>query len=984
MRKITGIKFLSLLLFVFFAAISYGQNAITGKVTGDDGEPIPGVSVIVKGTSVGTMTDGVGQYSISAPKDAKTLVFSYVGMETVEKPIEGTVVNCILSVNESELSEVVVIGYGQVKKEDATGSVQSVSSDDFNKGAITSPQELLVGKTAGVNITTGGGAPGEGAAIRIRGGSSLSASNDPLIVIDGVPIDDTGVAGMRNPLNLINPNDIATFTVLKDASATAIYGSRASNGVIIITTKKSKIGSRLNINYNTVLSYSTLGKKNDVLSADEYRNLIEERYGTQAPAYLIMGDAHTDWQDVIFKNAFGQDHNLNFSGAFKTLPYRVSLGYSDKAGTLKTGNFNRITGALNLSPVFLKNHLKVNFNLKGMNIKNRFADRGAIGAALAFDPTQDIYDSESPYGGYFVWQGNDGAPNSLAPQNPLALLEMKSNESNVQRVLLSTKLDYTLHFFPDVKLSLNLATDRSKTSGEDETPENAPFAYDALVGGGYKGTYDQEKTNDLLEFYANYTKKFDFDAKMNLMAGYSYQHFVNSGSAFGTNYNEQDTVTNSDYFSENVLISFFGRLNFSLQDKYLFTFTLREDGTSRFSKENRWGLFPSGAFAWRVKNENFLKDVRAISDLKLRLGYGITGQQNIGYGDYPYMARYTYSNNFATYLFGSEYYTLLRPEGYNEAIKWESTETYNAGFDIGLMKNKILLTADVYYRKTNDLLNVIPIPAGSNFTNQILANIGNMENKGVELSITDRIISKKDMSWEVNFNATYNKTIITKLTSFADSAYQGVRVGGIAGGTGGLIQIHSENYAPNAFFVYEQVYDAAGKPIEGLYVDKNKDGIINDEDKYRYKKPSADIYFGLSSRFTYKNWDASFSSRASIGNYAYNNVHSDKGRYNALYNSNGFLSNLSSSVSETNFVNGQHYSDYYIEDASFFKLDNVSIGYTFPKLLKNKLNIHLSATVQNVLTITKYSGLDPEVFGGIDNNIYPRPRIFMLGINLDF
>ena len=984
LKKIVIKKLLPAVIFVLVGFTTFGQKTITGTVTGNDGEAIPGVSVLVKGTTSGTMTDALGKYSLAVPNEATTLVFSYIGMKTQEKTIEGNVVNCVLSIENSELAEVVVIGYGQVKKEDATGSVQSVSSEDFNKGAITSPQELLVGKSAGVQITTGGGAPGEGATIRIRGGSSLSASNDPLIVIDGVPVDNNGVAGMRNPLNIVNPNDIETFTILKDASATAIYGSRASNGVIIITTKKSKVGNTFKINYNTVLSYSTLDGKNDVLNADEFRSVIEERFGKEDTAYALMGDANTDWQKVIFQNAFGQDHNLNFSGAYKTLPYRVSLGYSDKNGTLKTGKFSRMTGAINLNPSLLNNHLNVNINLKGMSIKNHFADQGAIGNALAFDPTQDVYNSESPYGGYFVWTGIDGSPNTLAPQNPLALLEMHSNVSNVNRVLGNVKLNYKLHFLPDLNMILNLATDRSETSGEIDNPENAPFDYDALVGGGYKGNYLENKSNDLLDFYANYNKKFDFGGKLDFMTGYSYQHLIGKGSSFGTNFIETDTVTNSDYYNENVLISFFGRMNFTLKDKYLFTFTLRRDGTSRFSPENRWGTFPSGAFAWKIKNESFLKDVSLISDLKLRLGYGITGQENIGSGNFPYLARYTYSNNFATYLMGSAYYTMLRPEGYNESLKWEETETYNVGFDFGFLKNKIIGTLDAYYRKTNGLLNVIPVSAGSNFTNEILSNVGNMENRGIEFSITDRIITKEDMTWEVSFNATYNKTLITKLTAFEDTSYQGVRVGGIEGGTGGLLQIHSVGYAPNSYFVYEQVYDADGNPIEGLYVDRNEDGIINDDDKYRYKNPTAEVYLGLSSRFSYKNLDASFSSRASIGNYVYNNVYSNRGTYNSLFHSTYFLSNVNSNVLETNFVNGQNYSDYYIENASFFKLDNFSIGYMFNKVLKDKLNIHVSATVQNVFTITKYSGLDPEVFGGIDNNIYPRPRIFMLGINMNF
>jgi len=988
-RKRIVLMLISTLTLLLFTNYTFAQKSITGIVSDVSREAIPGVSVIVKGTSDGTMTDLNGKYSINVNAEAKVLVFSYIGKETKEIAISGTTINCTLNDDASELDEVVVIGYGAVKKKDATGSVTAISSDDFNKGAITSPQDLIMGKISGVQITTSGGAPGDGAVIRIRGGSSLSASNDPLIVIDGVPVDNEGVAGMRNPLNSINPNDIETFTVLKDASATAIYGSRASNGVIIITTKKGKIGGKFKVNYNGTFSYNTIAKKADVLNAGEYRNLIKEQFGETDTAYLMLGDANTDWQDVIFQNSFGHDHNLSFSGASRHLPYRVSFGYASKDGTLKNGAFDRMTEAISLNPSFLNNHLNVNLNLKGMNVKNRFADQGAIGAALAFDPTHPIYDETSPFGGYYTWMNNEGStPNVLAPKNPLSLLEMHSNNSSVDKVIANTQLDYKFHFLPELRANLNVATERSQTSGKIVTLDNAPYAYNEDGNkAGYKGIYTQKKSNDLLDFYLNYTKELnDLNHKIDVTAGYSWQHFHNQGLNFGTNYEQTDTLTtkDDDYNTEYLTIGFFGRLNYSIKNKYLLTFTLRRDGTSRFSPENRWGYFPSGAFAWKIKEENFLKNSNLISDLKLRLGYGVTGQQNIGGGDYQYLARYTYSNDFAKYLFGNTYITMLRPEGYNENLKWEETSTLNAGLDFGFIQDKIIGTIDVYYRKTKDLLNYIPIPAGTNFTNQILSNVGNLENKGIEFSITDRIITKKDLSWEASFNVTYNKTIITKLTAFADTSYKGIDVGGFSGGTEQTIQKHTVGFAPNTFYVFEQVYDNDGNPIEKLYVDRNEDGVINEDDRYMYKKPTSDFYFGISSRLNYKNWDASFSGRANIGNYVYNNVSSNSSAYNNLLHTSYFLSNLSSSALTTEFNNGQYLTDYYIEDASFFKLDNITLGYRIEKMLLNKLDIHLSATVQNVFTITKYSGLDPEVFGGIDNNIYPRPRTFIFGVNIDF
>ncbi len=983
MRKITGIKFLSLLLFVFFAAISYGQNAITGKVTGDDGEPIPGVSVIVKGTSVGTMTDGVGQYSISAPKDAKTLVFSYVGMETVEKPIEGTVVNCILSINTSELSEVVVIGYGQVKKEDATGSVTSVGSDDFNKGAITNPMDLIAGKTAGVQITSTGGAPGSGSVIRIRGGSSLSANNDPLIVIDGVPVDNSGIAGMRNPLNSINPNDIESFTVLKDASATAIYGSRASNGVIIITTKKGKLGRPLKVSYAGAVSVSTLAKKNEVMSANEYRTLIKDMYGADSDQAALLGSANTDWQDEIFQTPVNHKHNVSVSGSTGVLPYRVSLAYSDEKGILKTGSLKRFTGAVSLNPSFFDKHLKVNFNIKGMSIANKFANGGAVGSAVRFDPTQPVKVDGSPFEGYFAWITGGGNPITIAPTNPVAMLYQNDNTSDVRRMLGNVQLDYRMHFLPDLRANINIAYDISKSKGLNEITDLSTMEY---TKGGSSIDYTQDKKNNLFEAYLNYVKEIDaIDSKIDVMGGYSWQHIYSDYYSKKTNY-AGDVLFNEDTSpTEYFLLSFYGRLQYVLQNKYLLTATLRSDATSRFSPENRVGIFPSVALAWKISEEGFLKNSAIVSNMKLRLGYGVTGQQDIGFGNYPYLAKYTYGDNAAMYPMGDIYYETLRPEAYNPDLKWEETTTLNAALDFGFYKDRINGSIDVYKRVTNDLINIIPVPAGTNFKNTIWANIGNMENKGVELVLNVRPIVANDMFLELGFNYTYNQNEITKLTSVQDSIYKGVTtVGGISGGYGNYVQIHSTGFPAQSFYVFEQLYDKNGKPIEGAYVDRNNDGVVNEEDRYRFEKAAPDHIIGFSIRFEYKNFDFGLSVRANIGNYVYNNVASVNGIYYDMYNSAGFLNNVSKLVEDSKFSSYQLKSDYYVENASFVRLDNISVGYNVPKFINEKLKLRVYATVQNIFTITKYSGLDPEIFGGIDNNMYPRPRVFMFGLNLDF
>lgn len=1007
------ILLLSLLFIGYSAAFAQGGD-VTGKVTdAADGQTLAGVTVLIKGTVNGTITDVNGNYKISV-NPGNVLAFSFIGYETQEIAVQpNTVVNVKLVLKAEFLQELVVIGYGVQKKEDATGSVSAIDTRDFNKNTILTPAQLAIGKIPGVQITSVGGAPGEGSVIRIRSGSSLSASNDPLYVIDGMPVDNDPISGVRSPLSTINSNDIESFTVLKDASAAAIYGNRASNGVILITTKKGAIGKgdgkgkKINLEYNGVFSLNTVTKRIDVLGSDQYRTLMNERYAGNETVLRMMGDANTDWQDEIYQNAFGMDHYISASGAIKTLPYRLSVGYTGEDGVLKTDNTQRTSLNAALNPSFFKDHLKINLNVKGIFVKNHFADQGAIGAAMQYDPTQPVkadsltyYDSETelpirfanPYGGYYTWiQTYNESPVSQGSSNPVAMLNLKNDNSNVNRLLGNLQLDYKLHFFPDLRLNLNLGYDHSKSKGTVFEADYVPWDFDATHGGGYTKKYDQEKKNEILEFYANYVKEVaSINSSFNVMAGYSWQHFWRTESVYATNLYTIDSnkviKENNDIATESYLVSFYGRFLYAFKNRYLATFTLRNDNTSRFSPATRSGWFPSVALAWKISEEPWMQGLDALSQLKLRVGYGVTGQQNIlNNNDYPYLSRYTYGELNAAYLFGHDTIITLRPEGYDANIKWEETATWNIGLDYGFLRDRIYGSLDFYYRKTTDMINFIPVPAGSNLTNFIYTNVGDMENKGVEFAINTKPVVTKDWTWELNFNATYNYNKITKLTATTDTSYLGVLTGNISGGVGNTVQIQSVGYASNTYFVYEQVYDADGNPIEGMYVDRNQDGKITDADRYHYKNASPKLYFGISSTLDYKKWELYFAGRADFGNYVYNNVSSENGVYQRLYRAEGpYLGNITSDVLDINFVAPQYLSDYFIQDGSFFKLDNISLSYLFDGLFNDKVNLRVSATVNNVFTITKYTGIDPEISTGIDNRIYPRPRVYALGINLTF
>jgi iron complex outermembrane receptor protein len=969
------------------------QVILTGKVTDSlSGESLPGVSIVVKGTTTGTVTNMEGVFNLNAKK-GDVLQFSFVGYKTQDITVnDQTKLSIKLEEDKTEIQEVVVIGYGQVKKGDATGSVVAVSSKDFNKGAITSPQDLMVGKSAGVVITTSNGAPGSGATIRIRGGSSLNASNDPLIIIDGVPLDNNNVSGSSNFLSFVNPNDIESFTVLKDASATAIYGSRASNGVILITTKKGKAGSPIRISYDANVSVASAVKFLDVYSGDEIRQIaIDHKSLFGVDSFSKLGTYNTNWQKEIFRTSYSHDHNFSMSGAIPNMPYRVSIGYTGQNGILKNTSMNRVTGSVGLDPTLLGGSLKVNLNLKGMSTNNNFGADGAIGSAVNMDPTHPVKDGNAKSAGYFQWE-NYGA--NLGTANPVEQALAVDNTSNVQRVIASAKIDYALPYISNLHAVLNLATDYTKSVGKDNRPTTSPSVITNPLWGRLKD-YDGTNKNNLLEFYMNYSKDFSkLSSKIDATAGYSWQHFYRESHTWTRGYEDathlyQETE-NSVNINENYLVSFFGRLNYTLLDRYLLTFTLRDDGSSRFSGDNQWGLFPSAAFAWKIKDESFLKNVNAISDLKLRLGWGVTGQQDIG-EDYPAQAKYVIASPGSYYPIDGQFLPTLRPNAYDPDIKWEETTTQNIGLDFGFLKSRITGSVDLYKRVTDDLLNTVNIPTGSNFKNTLLTNVGSLENKGVEVSLNLIPLSTKDMQLNLGFNFTYNKNEITRLLLNDDPNYIGILYGD---GMTGQKQVTRVGYAGYSFFVNKQVYDTNGNPIEGLYVDlSGKGGAVNGDnaDKYIYHNPAPDYLMGFSARFSYKKFDISASSRASIGNYVYNQVAAGSS-YDQMYQI-GYWKNFPKYLSDTQFVKRQFTSDYFVQNASFFKLDNLSAGYQIDNLIKS-VNARVSFTVQNVFTITKYKGIDPEVgysevggvknVPGIDNNSYPRPRTFLLGVNLTF
>jgi len=990
-----------LLFFMLVLPLSVlAQNTLTGKVTdASSNQAMSGVSVAITGTTNGTFTNSDGTFTLKNVKSGDNVSFSFLGFKT-ETIAYTNQQNISVSLQQDGqgIEEVVVVGYGKVKKKDATGAVTQISAKDFNKGATPTVENLLNGRVAGLQINTGGG-PASGSAIRIRGGASISATNDPLIVVDGLPISNESPSGSRNFLATLDPNTVESISVLKDASATAIYGSRASNGVIIITTKKG--GKKLKVDYNFQYGSGKHYRKIDVLSSDEFVAKAQELYPAQVgtlgvpsgiadnPATPNIDESrtiyNTDWQEEIFKQTDYVTNNLNLSGSlFDKVPARLSVGNTYQEGLIMTDKFNRNTAGLNLSPSLFNDHLKLTLNANISNEKNNFA-RTPIGSAIRFDPTKPVYDANSQWGGFYEYTASNGNLTPLAPRNPVAEIMQSSSASKVNRILGNFQLDYKFHFLPELRAVVNLGYDQSKGEGTPTVARNSAIS-DGNGGNalsdkyGERSNYTSSFTNKLLDGYFVYNKKFgqlDFEGT----AGYSYQKFEEERFNSGNVLNPTADFSDLDRSTDRVLIGYFARTNLTYKDKYLLTLTYRRDGTSVFSKENQFGNFPAASFAWKLNNE-FFANSKTISDLKLRAGWGITGQQDLGRGRRDYFQpQYTTGTPGSQYVFGTSPITVGLPRDYNPNLKWEETTTYNVGLDYGLFNNRISGSIEGYYKLSEDLLFNAPFADGSNFSNFGPQNIGSLDIKGVEFTLNAEIVKKEKFNWNVNFNASKFERRIKSLKTVNNTP-----TGGIGGGTGGNIQVFTEGWTPNSFYVFQQLYNPDGTPIEGGFADLNGDNIINDKDKYIRSNTDPDVLLGFQSIMNVYNFDFSFNLRASIGNRMYNNVNSGNAYTNNMF-ANSILSNVPTSTFDSNFAssgNNVIFSDYYIENASFLRMDNITLGYTFPNWLEGKASVRLSAGVQNAFVITKYSGLDPEVFSGIDNTIYPRQRQFLFGVNMKF
>lgn len=971
------------MLFIFTALIVKAQTGnISGTVLDEKGLPLPGVTVQIKGTKKITATDPSGKYQFSGVTGSLTITASYVGYESLDKTVNAngnSILNFTLAPSAQSLNEIVLIGYGTAQRKQLTGSVATVEAKDFQKGTIITPEQLIQGKVSGVNITSNSGQPGAGSRIRIRGGASLNASNDPLIVIDGVPFSGNSIGNAPNALALINPNDIQTYTVLKDANATAIYGSRASNGVILITTKKGTSG-KPTFNLSSNNSVATIAKKIDVLSADEVRSYVNANGSAAQKA--LLGTANTDWQDVIYQEAITSDNNLSVSGTYKNIPYRVSAGYLDQQGVLLTDKLTRSTGALTLSPKFFKDHLKVELNLKGAITNSNFANGGAVGNAIQFDPTQPVY-AQNNFGNYFEWI-QAGVPNPNSPRNPLALIEQRSDVGQAMRSFGNIKLDYSFHFLPALRANLNLGYDISEGTGSTTVPA---IAAQSIATRGFFQDRNNRENNKTSEFYLSYAHEAkSIRSKFDVVAGYGFYDIKTTDTFFDSfNANGGVLETKSVPFNveQNKLLSYYGRFNYTFADKYILSGTMRADASSKFSEENRWGYFPSLGFTWRAIDESFFKNSKVLSDLKLRLSFGQTGNKD-GIANYDYLSKYYPNSTTGLYQIGNSFMNYFSPAGFDPDLKWETTTTYNAGIDYGLFNGKITGAVDVYYKRTRDLLSTVDVAVGTNFSNRITTNVGNMEVKGIEANINYNVINTKKVTWDFGFNIAYNDRNITNLTLNSNPGAP-LNAGGISGGTGINIKYNAVNQNPGSFLVYKQVYNAAGKPIEGVYADLNNDGVINTDDQYFFRSPDPDVTIGFSSSFTYKNWSLSTVIRSNLGNYVYDNIGSNFGVRNNLLSTQNIINNSGRDFLNSNFVNNQFLSDYYIHNASFVRMDNLGLGYDFGKLKQNgRITLRLSANVQNVFVISNYKGVDPELISGVDFSMYPRPRTYTLGLNVGF
>ena len=988
MNAIQNLAKRSLLLVALFVIgclqLMAQTRTIKGEVTdAQNGEALIGATVIVEGEKGGTVTDFDGNFSLQVSSSAKKIKVSYIGYIDKVLSISDNM-KVKLESDSKALADVVVIGYGTARKGDLTGSVATVKSKDFNKGLVSSPEQLINGKVSGVQIMSNSGSASAGSTIRVRGGASLNASNDPLIVLDGVPLEQGGISGnSSNFLSMINPSDIESMTVLKDASSTAIYGSRASNGVIIITTKKGQQGA-VKVNFNTTNSLQTRAQMVDMLSRDEFVNVINQ-FGTDNQKSLL-GTANTDWNDEVYRTAFGTDNNLSVSGSIdKWLPFRVSVGYYNQSGLVRKDNVERWTGNVVLTPSFFQDHLKLTINAKGTLNNNSFNNGGAVWAAATFNPTIPVYSGNDKYGGYNEALDADGYPVNAGVRNPRGLVDLYDSKSKVSRFIGSMDVDYKVHFLPDLKLHATVGADYAKGDGTVYVPAYAAQSYnkDESLGGSDYKYGPQKNENRLLTLYANYAKYFeDIKSNVDLTAGYDYQYWKSTTplyytkSAAGTNLS---TVKASDY--RHVMLSYYGRINYSFDGKYLLTATVRRDASSRFSKDTRWGTFPSVALGWTLTEEPWLKNQKVLSNLKLRASYGVTGQQE-GIGNYNYLPVYTYSVTGAEAFINGQYINTYRPEAYVSDLKWETTTSWNFGLDFGFLDGRIGGAIDFYTRKTKDLLASVPTAAGTNFSKTILTNVGNVDSKGIEVSLNATPIQTKDWEWNLSYNFTWQNMKVKNLSLIKGGSQTNVKVGPSIDAY--QFQVLSEGYEPYMFYVYHQLYDSkTGKPIEGAYADLNNDGEINESDLYRYHSPAPKYIMGLSTSLRYKQLTLGMSFRANIDNYVYNGMGMSTGAFETVSYNNSQLNNLNTSFLKTGFKTRQYLSDYYVENASFLKLDNLSLSYNVGKINK-WASLTVSAMVQNVFTITGYSGTDPEVPNGMDNSFYPRPRTYSVSLGLQF
>ena len=1016
MQMKTTTSLFAFLLFLGFTSLALAQTGVKGNITDAAGQPLYNASVLVEGQGKGAVSNEKGYYEISGLKPGTyKLIFKFMGFSP--QTDEVTIVANQMVTNDfqfaskvQETGDIVVIGYGTQRTKDLTGSATVINEKNFVQGSLASPEQLVMGKVAGLKVTSNDGAPGSGSTLRLRGGTSINASNDPLIVVDGVPLDNGGIAGAANPLSLINPNDIASFVVLKDASATAIYGSRAANGVILITTKRGSAANDVKVVLDSKTSVSTIAKYFDVLSADSLRSLVNRQGNAQQKA--LLGTASTDWQREVFRTSIIADNNVSITGGIAKLPYRLSIGNRIDNGILKRDQFQRTTVSLNLNPSLLDKTLQIEANMKYVQTGSFFANRGALGAAF-FDPTQPVYSGDTVFGGYYEWLDNN-KPNTLSARNPLGLIEQSTDKSRVNRAIANAKVTYNLPSLPALKATVNVGGDYSEGTGYTITPATSASGY--FTQGRYT-EYRTSKSNKLFESYLSYNSGTQWvNQTLDVTAGYSYQDW-DTESPNNPAWNEaKDSIIQPaaafPFYTRNVLMSYYGRAIFNRAGKYVLNVSVRRDGSSRFSPETRWGIFPAASAAWIISEEAFMKKSSTINMLKIRAGWGVTGQQD-GIGDYSYIGNYFQGATTAQYAFGGQYYQVLRPAGFDAALKWETTTSYNIGLDFGFKNDRFSGSIDVYQKDTRDLLATVPVPAGTNFTNEILTNVGAMQNRGIEVSLNTGIIATKDMRLDWSINGTYNQNEVLKLSQVVDTTSPGVLIGGIGGGIGNTIQAHQIGYPTYTFFVLEQQYDSQGRVIEvgsqadidmngdgnitsadkwkdtNAFVDQNGDGIINVKDRYYAGQAAPKMFFGTAFNFQYKKWYAGLSARAELGATIYNNIHSNSATFQTIDGTKKYLNNISSLYYQDEVQRttaNQLMSDHYLESANFLRLDFINLGYNFGKLgfSKDKVGLNVNFVVQNAFVLTKYSGQDPEIGSGIDNNFYPRPRVYSLNLTFDF